>query len=236
MLDKIQIIPLNLNILQKKIDKKINIPDYPADKFVRSDKSLSFKGSSFAFDVVSKNFLRGSKPELSDLQALKEIGTKAVIDLIGDSQTNKEKEIVKKLGMKYFHIPLKDNESPTREQVDQFFEIVKNELNLPIFVHCRAGKDRTGIMSAIYSIKVLEQSFERAYEQMLKHKHDFYGNYKQDKFLENYYIENFCKTREEEPSFISKTAKLLRERYLKKLNDISYGGNLSKSDLDSRYA
>jgi protein tyrosine/serine phosphatase len=236
MLDKIQIPQLNLNISQKKANKKTNIPDYPADEFVRSNSSLSFKGVPFTCSKVSENFLRGSKPDVTDLKKLKDLGVKAIVDLVGDGQSknkalqDQEKKLAEELGMKYFKIPLRDDEAPEKKHVDDFLEFVKKEENLPVFVHCRAGKDRTGLMTAIYAVDVLEQSFRSAYRQMLESGHDFYASHALDKFFEKY-----CE-KKEDPSYIRETAKSLRRQYFKKLNETSYYGNLSREDLDTRYA
>jgi len=237
MLDKIQPFFANLNTNSRKADKKAVIPDYPADEFVKSNKSVSFKGGNFAFDVVSKNFFRGSKPGFSDLQTLKEFGIKVVIDLIGDGRNIEEKGLIEKLGMKYVSIPIDSSAPPSEKQVDDFLKIVKNEENLPVFVHCREGKDRTGIMTAIYAIEVLGQSFEKAYSDVLKYGHDFYGSFKQDKFLESYYSNNQkIHTQEQENLFYTREiVNRVRKRYFRQLKEL-YHGNLSEADLDTRYA
>jgi protein-tyrosine phosphatase len=223
MMDKVQLFSLNFNNSQKKSEKKTFIKDYPADEFVRSDKSLSFKGGNFfeSFIPVTKNFYRGKQPkDLADFQMLKEMGIKAVIDLIGDGQSaiesirDQEKKIVEQLGMKYFKIPLLDNKRPSDEHIQKFLKIVEEETNLPVFVHCRGGKDRTGLVTAIYSFGQ-ENGFRSAYTDMLKNGHDFYFNSELDKYLEDYYIKNYCK--EEDSSFIRKTAQLLRKSHLKRL-------------------
>jgi len=81
-------------------------------------------------------------------------------------------------------------------------------------------------MTAIYAVEVLKQSFEKVYIDFLKHSHDFLAHHKQDTFLENYCIEKGY-----DPS-LKETAKTIRNNFLQKLLDKSYGGNLPEFALE----
>jgi protein tyrosine/serine phosphatase len=55
---------------------------------------------------------------------------------------------------------------PTEEQVRLFLSVVKDSSRHPVFIHCRRGKDRTGVMSAIYRIEACGWTSDEAIEEM----------------------------------------------------------------------
>lgn len=47
-----------------------------------------------------------------------------------------------------------DNSAPTQAQVKQFLDFATNPKNSPCYVHCQAGKGRTGVAVASYRMAV----------------------------------------------------------------------------------
>lgn len=96
-------------------------------------------------------------------------GVKTIIDLrmTGVGTINEEAE-TKHLGMNYVHIPM-TLLPPNKEQVAQFLSVVNKPANLPVFVHCRQGADRTGTLVAIYRRKVQGWDFDKTYAEMREH-------------------------------------------------------------------
>ncbi len=76
---------------------------------------------------------------------------------------------------------------PEMEDIDYFLRIMvmsKCAGNLPVFVHCMSGKDRTGAVIASYRVRVMGWSKEEAINEMLDEKfgsHYIWGN-----LLENF--------------------------------------------------
>lgn len=70
------------------------------------------------------------------------------------------------LGFNYISIPLGYCVYPSKKQVEQFFSIVDDPSMRPIFVHCKYGSDRTGLMVAYYRMAREGWNAERAYEEM----------------------------------------------------------------------
>ena len=93
---------------------------------------------------------RGASPGPDDIIKLKEKGIRSIVNL--QAENSEAKDFVEELGMKFFHIPVIDQRAPTIEQIEEFIEIAGNEENLPLYVHCFAGLERTGTMIACYRI------------------------------------------------------------------------------------
>jgi hypothetical protein len=60
------------------------------------------------------------------------------------------------------HIPIVDMDPPTLEQVVELLDIVAGPEATPTYVHCEAGKGRTGVMTACYRMAVLGWSADDA--------------------------------------------------------------------------
>src|SRR5207342_1580336 len=77
---------------------------------------------------------------------------------------------VKRAGMKAFHIPMNTHTTPSKEQVAQFFEVVNDPANQPVYVHCVGGKHRTGVMTAVYRMAEHAWTPERAFGEMKQYR------------------------------------------------------------------
>jgi len=67
----------------------------------------------------------------------------------------------------YEHIYMKPWH-PEDKEIIRFLQIVTDESNHPVFVHCQRGADRTGTMCAIYRIIVQGWGKQQAIEEMTK--------------------------------------------------------------------
>jgi protein tyrosine phosphatase (PTP) superfamily phosphohydrolase (DUF442 family) len=93
---------------------------------------------------INKDFCTGGQPRLEHLQKLKDEGIRAIINLRvpGEHRAAEEEEMAKKLGIKYFNIPV-EFANPKEEQVAEFLKITDDEANRPAFIHC-TGAIRVG--------------------------------------------------------------------------------------------
>lgn len=133
------------------------------------------------FGVVEGNsclIYRGAQPEEKGITTLREKGVRTIINLRNDPDP-REEEWAKAAGMRYVHIP-SDPLSPKLPDVQKYLQIVAGRLAAPfvsepvegpIFVHCYAGRDRTGLFVAAY--RVAEQNW--ATDQAI-HELDSYGH------------------------------------------------------------
>jgi protein tyrosine/serine phosphatase len=122
------------------------------------------------FGQINANYYRGAQPKGQDYADLAAIGVKSVIDLTDDDTDSTEPSMVKRSGMKAFHIPMNTHITPSKEQVVQFFKIVNDPANQPVYVHCAGGRHRTGVMTAVYRMTFDGWTADQAYREMKRYK------------------------------------------------------------------
>lgn len=115
------------------------------------------------FHQVNENLYRGAQPQRGGLKKLSELGIKTVINLRGASQeTRNEQAEAEASGMRYFNIPMPSLGRPTDEQIERALAIIDARENWPVFVHCKRGADRTGVVMAVYRISREQWTEEQA--------------------------------------------------------------------------
>lgn len=136
------------------------------------DKEVSLVREIQNFHVVSPNIMRGSQPSEEGFKLLKEYcNVKTVLSLRDNKESNEwEKDMVEKLGMEFINIPMSGGSEQSIEKIEQCLSIIHNKSNQPIFIHCLAGKDRTGLILAAYRIKYGGWDISDAFREMF-----FYG-------------------------------------------------------------
>jgi len=129
------------------------------------------------FAEIHPGLSRGGEPGEAGLKYLKDRGYKTIVSFLTDPA---ESAYVVESGMKYIHIPMRSGpfsaQPPTQEQVAQFLSVARDSTQYPVFIHCHAGKDRTGAMSAIYRMEACGWSKDEAIEEMKAF--GFAGRYK----------------------------------------------------------
>ena len=106
------------------------------------------------FQVVNDQVLRGGQPTGAGFKNLADRGVKTIVDLqeAGD-RAHDEKKLVKALGMDYINIPMKGMTTPTEKQISHALKALNDNSNAPVFIHCKRGADRTGVVIACYRVE-----------------------------------------------------------------------------------
>ncbi len=112
---------------------------------------------------VESGIFRGAQPGKDGYATLKRMGIKTVIDL---RTTANEKKQVEAAGMKAVAVPIVMSRKGLKEKVDRVVALMADPANQPVFVHCRHGQDRTGIVVAAYRMKQQEWSLTDAEMEM----------------------------------------------------------------------
>lgn len=103
------------------------------------------------FQQVSERLFRGGQPRDGGITKLRELGINTVINLRGTSaRTKAEAEEVRALGLNYFNIALPNWGRPQDSRVARIFEVINAPENGRVFIHCKDGVDRTGMIVAIH--------------------------------------------------------------------------------------
>ena len=122
------------------------------------------------FGRVSPTYYRGAQPEGNDYVALAALGVKTVINLTGEDAQAGEEMMVKEAGMTYFQMPMTTHEPPNAARLAEFFAIVNEPANQPVYVHCVGGRHRTGVMTAVYRMTHDGWTAEQAFKEMKRYK------------------------------------------------------------------
>jgi protein tyrosine/serine phosphatase len=134
---------------------------------------LDLPGMPNAF-CVSDDLYRGAQPTAEGLAELRKLGIKTVINL---REENSDAGLANGADFKRVHIPLIAVINPTDSEVRRFLQTVCDPQNQPVFVHCRAGADRTGTMCAVYRIVVQGWDRQAALDEMTKGGFNFHSTF-----------------------------------------------------------
>jgi tyrosine-protein phosphatase SIW14 len=140
------------------------------------------------FAEIRPGLARGGEPGEEGIRYLKDHGYRTVVSFLTDKA---ESAAVVQSGMRYVHIPMRSSFfyaiPPSDAQVDRFLSLVRDTTQYPIFIHCHAGKDRTGAMSAIYRMVVDRWTPSEAIQEM--EAFGFSGRYQRlHEFVEGYSV------------------------------------------------
>jgi protein tyrosine phosphatase (PTP) superfamily phosphohydrolase (DUF442 family) len=103
---------------------------------------------------VSDGLYRGARVDGDDggYTQLRNAGIKSIVDLTAEGTD--DESMAAKNGFKLLNIPIVDNTAPTTAQMTQFLNYATDPANQPVYVHCEAGKGRTGVAVACYRMAV----------------------------------------------------------------------------------
>ncbi|MCP4648486.1 MAG: dual specificity protein phosphatase family protein [PVC group bacterium] len=137
------------------------------------------------FHQVDEKFYRGSVPNEQGWEKLQTIGIKTVISLKNNKENSlQEQKTAKALGIKFYHLPMTLYQRPDDRTVLKFLELVLTKNNQPIFVYCPGGKDRTGVMIAMYRVVACGMTIQQGYQEAKKY--GFWPYYGETPELKNF--------------------------------------------------
>ena len=107
--------------------------------------------------AVDDRLWRGAAPTTEGYRELAQSGVTTVIDLRAEEGIEGDAAVVREMGMDLVHIPVRDGQAPSTEEVDAFLAATRSAGGR-IFVHCGAGVGRTGAMVGAYQVAERELS------------------------------------------------------------------------------
>ena len=114
------------------------------------------------FYEVTTNLYRGAQPSAKGMAELKAMGIKTVLNL---RSHHSDQHLISSGDLKLARLHMK----PWRAEDDDvvtFLKVASDTNNLPVFVHCQRGADRTGMMCAMYRIVECGWTKEAAIKEM----------------------------------------------------------------------
>ncbi len=136
---------------------------------------------------INEKLYRGAQPRDGGLLRLRELGVKTVINLRGSNdETRSEAQQAQSLGLNYFNVPIGRIGRPTDTKVQRVLAILNAAENQPVFVHCNYGRDRTGLIIAVYRLANEGWSAEEAQREANRHGM-FWWKFGLKSFIRNFY-------------------------------------------------
>jgi protein tyrosine/serine phosphatase len=117
---------------------------------------------------VTAGIFRGSQPEeLADMVRLSRLGVRTVYSLVTDDEdVEREARFARSLGIRFISVPMSPLLTPKDETVDFLLAEIQDPRNQPVYLHCRHGKDRTGLIFGLYRVEVQGWTPQQAFLEM----------------------------------------------------------------------
>ena len=126
--------------------------------------------ADLAIIEVTPGIYRGPAPETAaDFRQLRCLGVKTVLDIRGfrQRQLKEEARSVRAHGMCYLNIPVAFR--PERDQSpERALAALANPRRHPIYIHCKLGEDRAGLIVALYRVRCQGWSRCAAHAEMMR--------------------------------------------------------------------
>jgi protein tyrosine phosphatase (PTP) superfamily phosphohydrolase (DUF442 family) len=109
---------------------------------------------NYRFTAVTEGrvYRSGAMPHELLIERTERYGIRSVVDLQAkNAQPEAERAALEAVGVRYFHVPA--GQIPSEAAVDRFLEVMSDESNYPVLVHCTHGEGRAPLFSAIYRIE-----------------------------------------------------------------------------------
>ncbi len=128
------------------------------------------------FERVTEALYRGAQPTEKGFLELKEKFHMDIVVNLRNEERESEAEgrLVNKLGMCYVSMRWDPAQAPDTGLVARFLQVISNNPDKKIFVHCHYGADRTSVMVAAFRLAMQAWTKTQAFEEM--HGCHFHGS------------------------------------------------------------
>jgi tyrosine-protein phosphatase SIW14 len=119
------------------------------------------------FHQVTSGIFRGARLQDQDYQVLKQYGVRTIINIEDDlSAVNKDKNMAIANGFQFKSFPMNSFKVPSDQLVNSILQELRNPTNFPLYLHCKHGEDRTGLVMGLYRVYDMGWSPKLAFEEM----------------------------------------------------------------------
>jgi len=134
-------------VLARGVSAQTNSTDQTASRPPAWAVKLGRPGLANFFRITT-NLYRGAQPTTRGMAELKAMGVKTVVNLRTFHSDNGQ---ISGTGLRQDRLKMEPWHA-NDDDVVRFLKIVADTNNLPVFVHCERGADRTGTLCAMYRI------------------------------------------------------------------------------------
>jgi protein tyrosine/serine phosphatase len=118
--------------------------------------------------VIHPGLSRSGRPDQDGLNFLRQRGFRTIVNIENDRKAvEAEAAAAQRLGLKFISIPMSWQHKPSDAQVNELLRLMKDPSLQPLIIHCKHGRDRTGLMVGLYRVFMDHWAPEKAYEEML---------------------------------------------------------------------
>jgi len=120
------------------------------------------------FHTIRKGVLYTSgQPRGVGLPWIKYYGIRTLVNLRkpNSNGTPEEKAFAAENGLHFYNLSIGSSHDHIKQTVERFLAIVDDPSQWPILVHCSRGKERSGVLSAIFRIEYDRWSNEKALQE-----------------------------------------------------------------------
>jgi protein tyrosine/serine phosphatase len=118
---------------------------------------------------VSPGLYRGGRPDIPEgMDQLTTLGVKTILDFEDSSGAIRDEQAAaQQRGITFHSFEMNAFKTPHDDAVNEALDIMADPAAQPVFVHCKAGRDRTGMMVGLY--RVLKEGWDpaKAWQEML---------------------------------------------------------------------
>ena len=115
------------------------------------------------FGRVTDTLFRGGHVTPDGVRLLAARGVRTVIDL-RQGNSHGEPEACRSNGITYYRFPMSTHATPDTAAIDRILSLICGA-KAPVYVHCSAGRHRTGTVCALYRMRVQGWSAEKAWAE-----------------------------------------------------------------------
>ena len=115
------------------------------------------------FGRVTTTIWRSAQPNPNKLRSYRDdYGIEAILNLRDDAD-EKERAGAESLGLAYWAVPMADDAIPEARQVTGIINTLRS--GIPMLIHCKGGRHRTGLAVACYRVREQGWSKEEAWRE-----------------------------------------------------------------------
>ena len=130
--------------------------------------SISVVDKQFNFHIVVPGVWRSAQTSEESIRCMKSYGLKTIISFRHNQEVcDWERVLCLQLGIEYYRFPIDSTKRQPIEKLIKILEIMHDPQKQPVLIHCQEGKDRAGLLSALYKVQFKSFSKEDAYKEML---------------------------------------------------------------------